>query len=113
MSRRLSRIIPKASLKPSKRSTLTPAFKPTISIPSRIFGGTSKNPCSPTAGRSRRVGKPSHLSVEEKQAITALESEDEGFGHHFRSIIRQLVNLFDHTHSEAQAKLRLQQLRNE
>jgi transposase len=57
--------------------------------------------------------KPSNLSVEEKQAITALESEDEGFVHSFRSIIRQLVNLFDHSHSEAQAKLRLQQLRNE
>ncbi len=57
--------------------------------------------------------KPSNLSVEEKQAITALESEDEGFVHRFRSIIRQLVNLFDHSHSEAQAKLRLQQLRKE
>jgi Transposase len=57
--------------------------------------------------------KPSNLSVEEKQAITALESEDEGFVHSFRSIIRQLVNLFDHAHSEAQAKLRLQQLRKE
>ncbi len=57
--------------------------------------------------------KPSNLSVEEKQAITALESEDEGFVHSFRSIIRQLVNLFDHSHSEAQAKRRLQQLRQE
>jgi Transposase len=57
--------------------------------------------------------KPSNLSVEEKQAITALESEDEGFVHSFRSIIRQLVNLFDHSHSEAQAKRRLQQLRKE
>jgi Transposase len=55
--------------------------------------------------------KPSNLSVEEKQAITALESEDEGFVHSFRSIIRQLVNIFDHTHSEAQARMRLQQLR--
>ena len=57
--------------------------------------------------------KPSNLSVEEKQAMTALESEDAGFVHHFRSIIRQLVNLFDHAHSEAQAKLRLQQLRKD
>src|SRR6266571_4299692 len=57
--------------------------------------------------------KPCNLSGEEKQAITALESEDEGFVHRFRSIIRQLVNLFDHSHSEAQAKLRLQQLRKE
>ena len=57
--------------------------------------------------------KPSNLSVEEKQAITALESEDEGFVHSFRSIIRQLVNIFDHAHSEAHAKLRLQQLRQD
>ena len=57
--------------------------------------------------------KPSNLSVEEKQAITALESEDEGFVHSFRNIIRQLVNIFDHTHSQAQAKLRLQQLRQD
>src|SRR5499433_2233623 len=57
--------------------------------------------------------KPGNLSVEEKQAITALESRDEGFVHRFRSIIRQLVNIFDHAHSEAQAKLRLQQLRKD
>jgi transposase len=57
--------------------------------------------------------KPSNLSGEEKQAITALESEDEGFVHSFRSLIRQLVNIFDHAHSEAHAKLRLQQLRQD
>jgi len=57
--------------------------------------------------------KPGNLSVEEKQAIAELESEDEGFVHRFRSIIRQLVNIFDHAHSEAQAKLRLQQLRQD
>ena len=57
--------------------------------------------------------KPCNVSVEEKQAITALESEDEGFVHSFRSIIRQLVNIFDHAHSEAQATLRLQQLRKD
>src|SRR5712691_9895243 len=57
--------------------------------------------------------KPSNLSVEEKQAMTALESEDEGFVDSFRSLIRQLVNIFDHAHSEAHAKLRLQQLRQD
>jgi Transposase len=57
--------------------------------------------------------KPSNLSVEEKQAIAELESEDEGFVQRFRSIIRQLVNIFDHAHSEAQAQLRLQQLRKD
>ena len=53
------------------------------------------------------------LSAEEKQAIAELESEDEGFVPRFRNVIRQLVHIFDHTHSEAQAKLRLQQLRQD
>src|ERR671931_1250014 len=57
--------------------------------------------------------KPSNLSAEEKQAIAALESEDAGFVHSFRNMIRQLVHIFDHAHSEAQAKLRLQQLRQD
>src|SRR6266545_7436045 len=57
--------------------------------------------------------KPGNLSAEEKQALAALESEDEGFVHRFRSIIRQLGNIFDHAHSEAQAKRRLQQLRKD
>ena len=54
--------------------------------------------------------KPANLSREEKQAIAELAREDAGFVHSFRNIIRQLVNIFDHTHSEAQATLRLQQL---
>ena len=57
--------------------------------------------------------KPTNLSAEEKQAIAELESEEEGFVRSFRSIIRQLVNLFDHSHSEAQAKLKLKQLRKD
>ena len=57
--------------------------------------------------------KPANVSVEEKQAIAVLEREDEGFVHRFRSIIRQLVTIFDHSHSEAQAKLRLKQLRKD
>jgi hypothetical protein len=57
--------------------------------------------------------KPGNLSVEDKQALAELENEDEGFVYSFRSIIRQLVNIFDHSHSEAQAKRRLQQLRQE
>jgi Transposase len=57
--------------------------------------------------------KPSNLSGEEKQAITALESAEEGFVHSFRHIIRQLVHIFDYAHSEAHAKLRLQQLRQD
>src|SRR5882762_5933495 len=57
--------------------------------------------------------KPSNLSGEEKQAITALESADEGFVHSFRPIIRQLVHIFDYAHSEAHAKIRLKQLRQD
>src|SRR5215510_13020678 len=57
--------------------------------------------------------KPTNLSAEEKQAIAELEREDQGFVRSFRSIIRQLVNIFDHSHSEAQAQLRLQQLRKD
>jgi hypothetical protein len=57
--------------------------------------------------------KPSNLSAEEKQAIAELEKADEGFVKSFRSLIRQLVNIFDHSHSEAQAKLRLKQLRTD
>src|SRR5712691_10561384 len=57
--------------------------------------------------------KPANLSLEEKQTIAELEREDEGFVHRFRRIIRQLANIFDHSHSEAQAKLKLKQLRQE
>ena len=57
--------------------------------------------------------KPGNLSAEEKQALAALESEDTGFVPSFRNILRQLVNIFDHAHSEAQAKLRLHQLRQD
>jgi hypothetical protein len=57
--------------------------------------------------------KPANISVEEKQAIAELTSEDAGFVHSFRSIIRQLVNIFDHSHSEAQAELKLHQLRKD
>src|SRR5467141_3616912 len=39
--------------------------------------------------------KPTNLSAEEKQAIAELERADEGFVHSFRSIIRQLVHIFD------------------
>ena len=63
--------------------------------------------------RRSLLKKPSNVSAEEKQAIAALERADEGFVHRVRSIIRQLVNLFDYSHSEAQAKLRLTQLRKD
>ncbi len=57
--------------------------------------------------------KPSNLSVEEKEAMAELEKADDGFVKGFRNIIRQLVNIFDHSYSEAQAKCRLKQLRRD
>ena len=57
--------------------------------------------------------KPVNLSTEERKAIEELEKVDEGFVKSFRNIIWQLVNIFDHSHSESQAKLRLKQLRTD
>jgi Transposase len=54
--------------------------------------------------------KPGHVSGEAKQAIAALASEDTGFGHSLRTIIRPLVPSFDQTPSAAQAKLGRKQL---
>jgi hypothetical protein len=45
--------------------------------------------------------KPANVSVEEQQAMAALESEDDGFVPRFRSIIRQLVHSSAQAHSEA------------
>jgi hypothetical protein len=55
--------------------------------------------------------KPAHVSGEETQALAELEREDAGFVQSCRPLIRQLVQSFDQTHSEAQARSRLQQLR--
>src|SRR6266571_286537 len=57
--------------------------------------------------------KPTNLSLEEKQTMAELEREAAGFVQRFRSLIRPLVNSFDHAHSEAQAKIKLKQLRQE
>ena len=61
MSPRPFRITPKALPKRSKPYGLVPDFRPTISIRPRISGGTSKNRCYRTAGRSRREGKYSSM----------------------------------------------------
>jgi hypothetical protein len=45
--------------------------------------------------------KPSNVSAEEKPALAGVESEEAGCVHSFRTMIRHLVNIFDHTHSEA------------
>ncbi len=63
--------------------------------------------------RGSLLKKPATLSLEETQALAALEREDAGLVQSFRHIMRQRVNIFDHTHSEAQARIRLQQLRQD
>ena len=114
-------------------SSACPACRPTISTWSRISGapkallssrrkiqanGEAKHdqdglelakPLWSCVGASRNSAAVS----EEQQAIAELEKVDEGFVHRFRSIIRQLVNIFDHSHSEAQANIRLKQLRQD
>jgi hypothetical protein len=57
--------------------------------------------------------KPVNLSPEERKAIEELEKADAGFVQSFRNIIRQLVNIFDRSHSESQVKLRVKQLRTD
>ena len=57
--------------------------------------------------------KPVNLSPEERKAIEELEKADAGFVQSFRNIIRQLVNIFDRSHSESQVKLRVNQLRTD
>jgi hypothetical protein len=53
--------------------------------------------------RWSHLKKLANLSVEEKQVIAELESEDAGFVHSFRQIIRQLVDIFDRAYGKAQA----------
>jgi uncharacterized membrane protein YccC len=57
--------------------------------------------------------KPANVSGEEKQALAELESAEAGFVQRCRHLIRQLVNIFDHTHREAQARIRLKQLQQD
>ncbi|WP_459919203.1 hypothetical protein, partial [Desulfocicer niacini] len=48
--------------------------------------------------------KPSNLSSEERYEIERIENQDTGFIKNFRSIIRQIGNIFDHSNTELQAK---------
>ncbi len=57
--------------------------------------------------------KPVNLSSEERKATQELEKADAGFVQSFRNIIRHLANIFDHSHSESQVKLRLKRLRRD
>jgi len=55
--------------------------------------------------------KPGHVSAEAPPALAERASAEEGLVHSFRTMIRQLGQLFAHAPSEAQAQRRRQQLR--
>jgi len=57
--------------------------------------------------------KPPNLSKEEKEAIEAVEKRDCGFISEFRSVIRQIVNISDHSDTEVQAEVKLKNLKNQ
>ncbi|MDM8525675.1 transposase [Desulfococcaceae bacterium HSG8] len=51
--------------------------------------------------------KPSDLSEEEREQTEAIEKKDGGFISEFRSVIRQIANISDHSDTEARAEVRL------
>ncbi len=55
--------------------------------------------------------KPSNLSSEERYEIERIENQDTGFIKNFRSIIRQIGNIFDHSNTELQAKTKFKDLK--
>ena len=57
--------------------------------------------------------KPSNLTENEREKIDALEKRDSGFISTFRSIIDQIVNIFDHSNTDIQAKIKLKNLKNQ
>ena len=57
--------------------------------------------------------KPSNLTAKERTKIESLENIDSGFISKFRFVIRQIVNVFDHSNTEGQAKIKLKRLKNE
>jgi len=57
--------------------------------------------------------KPLNLSAEEREQTEQMEKKDTGFIKKFRSVIRQITNLFDHSNTEAQAKIKLENLKNQ
>jgi len=57
--------------------------------------------------------KPSNLSEEEREKMEAIENRDSGFISKFRSVISQIVNIFDHSNTEIQAEVKLRNLKNQ
>ena len=57
--------------------------------------------------------KPSNLTGKEREEIEAIENRDGGFISKFRSVISQIVNIFDHSNTEIQAEVKLRNLRTQ
>jgi len=57
--------------------------------------------------------KPSNLTEKEREKIESLEKRDSGFVSKFRSVIRQIANIFDHSNTEIQAEIKLRNLKNQ
>ncbi len=57
--------------------------------------------------------KPCNLTPEERLEIESIEKIDGGFIFKFRSIIRQIVTIFDYSNTELQAEIRLKKLKEQ
>jgi len=57
--------------------------------------------------------KPSNLTQKEREDIEKLENRDAGFIKKFRSVIRQIVNISDHSNTEIQAKIKPENLKRQ
>ncbi len=57
--------------------------------------------------------KPSNLIEQERKQIEALEKTDSGFISEFRSVIRQIVNISDHSDTEVKAEIKLKHLKKQ
>lgn len=97
-------------LKPSRRSS-----RRTIKAQGEAHHDEQVMERAKTLGkvRWRLLKKPATLSLEAKQALAALASEDAGCVQSVRPIIRQLVHSFDHTPSAAPARIRWPHLRQD
>lgn len=56
--------------------------------------------------------KPSNLNSKERESIEEIEKID-GFIFKFRSVIKQIVNIFDHSATEVQAEVKLKNLKDQ
>jgi hypothetical protein len=63
--------------------------------------------------RWKLLKKPSNLSREEREETEKIEERDGGFIKNFRSVIRQIENIFDRSNTEKQAEIRLKYLKKQ